>query len=63
MKNSKISTRINILVMLTLAIGLVALYLITVNNMSSSLKNSAVNSMSDAARTRAKIITNYVENS
>ena len=62
MKNSKISTRINILVMLTLAIGLVALYFITVNNMSSSLKKSATQSMSDAARTRSTIITDFVTN-
>ena len=61
MKNSKIGTRINLLVMLTLAIGLVALYFLSVNGTSKLMKNNAVQKLSDAANTRATIVTEYVE--
>ena len=61
MKNSKIGTRINLLVMLTLAIGLVALYFLSVNGTSKLIKNNAVQKFSDAANTRATIVTEYVE--
>ena len=60
MKNSKIGTRINLLVMLTLAIGLVALYFLSVNGTSKLMKNNAVQKLSDAANTRATIVTEYV---
>lgn len=61
MKNSKIGTRINLLVMLTLAIGLVVLYFLSVNGTSKLIKNNAVQKLSDAANTRATIVTEYVE--
>lgn len=62
MKNSKISTRINLLVVLTLAIGLSALYFMSVKDSSKLIKDSAIQRLSDATVTRATIITDYVEN-
>lgn len=61
MKNLKLATKISIIVIMILTIGLIVLWKSTDFNVSSVMKNEILEEMNDAIKTRAKIIEQYID--
>lgn len=60
MRHLKLGTRIGIMVMIVLSIGLVVLWTVANNNMTSELRASVINTLEDAVNSRTEIIEQYV---
>ncbi len=61
MKNLKLATKISIIVITILTIGLVIVWKSTDVNVSSVMKDQIVDEMNDAIRTRSKLIKQYID--
>ena len=60
LKKQKLATRISILTSIITIAGLILLWGIVANNASSTVKTNITNQMTDAVKSRAAIINNYV---
>jgi len=61
MKQIKLGTRITLVMILVLAIGLTSIWLITNMRTTADLKASAINTLTDAVNTRTQIIEQYIQ--
>jgi len=61
MKQIKLGTRITLVMILVLAIGLTSLWLITNMRTTADLKTSAINTLTDAVNTRTELIELYIQ--
>ncbi len=61
MKNLKLATKISIIVITILTIGLVIVWKSTDVNVSSVMKDQIVDEMNDAIKTRSKLIKQYID--
>lgn len=61
MKNLKLATKISIIVITILTIGLVIVWKSTDVNVSSVMKDQIVDEMNDAIKTRSKLIEQYID--
>lgn len=60
MKHLKLGTRVAIMVVIVLSIGLTCLWVVTNRRTTSDLKDSAINTLKDAVSSRAEIIEQYI---
>ncbi len=61
MKNIKLATKISIIVIAILAVGLVGLWKITDTSVSSLMREQVLQEMNDAVSTRSEIVEQYVQ--
>lgn len=61
MKNVKLATKMSIIVIAILAVGLVALWVVTDLGVSSLMREQVLEEMNDAVSTRSEIVEQYVQ--